>query len=117
MKNGIIRIGFDAKRAFNNTSGLGNYSRFIISSLVKQFPEQLYVLFTPKKSAVFEHFLQGEKQVEIVVPASGMQRKIASLWRTFGMGLTLRKHPVDIYHGLSNELPYGLSGLKTKRIV
>ena len=53
-----MRIGFDAKRAFNNNTGLGNYSRFIIESLSPpnpqrgslDTPENEYVLYTNKLS-------------------------------------------------------------------
>ncbi len=43
-----MRIGFDAKRVFNNFTGLGNYSRFVIDGLVQYFPENEYFLYTPK---------------------------------------------------------------------
>jgi hypothetical protein len=42
-----MKIGFDAKRIFHNFRGLGNYSRTLVESLVKHFPENEYVLFTP----------------------------------------------------------------------
>ena len=45
-----MRIGFDAKRAFLNESGLGNYSRGVIESLSKEYPDHDYFLFTPEKS-------------------------------------------------------------------
>ncbi|WP_187261684.1 glycosyltransferase family 4 protein [Pontibacter beigongshangensis] len=113
----MIRIGFDAKRAFNNTSGLGNYSRFVISSMIRHYPEQSYLLFTPKISALFEAFYPAGATTQVVTPAAGLQKRMASLWRVFGMAATLRKFPVDIYHGLSNELPFGLPRSKVKSIV
>ena len=42
-----MRIGFDAKRAFNNYSGLGNYSRYIISNICRFHPENEFYLYTP----------------------------------------------------------------------
>ena len=44
-----MKIGFDAKRLFNNTSGLGNYSRTLVGSLAVEYPGDTYVLFTPKR--------------------------------------------------------------------
>lgn len=60
-----MKIGFDAKRAFNNYTGLGNYSRFIIESLVQFVPENEYLLYTPKfpKTIPFQ-----STQVRFVVP-------------------------------------------------
>jgi len=45
-----MRIGFDAKRAFSNYTGLGNYSRDTIRVLTTFFSENKYFLFTPKKT-------------------------------------------------------------------
>ena len=50
-----MKIGYDAKRAFLNTSGLGNYSRNTLNALVKYFPNHQYTLFTPEiKAAMLE---------------------------------------------------------------
>ena len=35
----MLRIGFDAKRLFNNFTGLGNYSRTLVHNLTEQFPD------------------------------------------------------------------------------
>ena len=42
-----MRIGFDAKRAFSNFTGLGNYSRDTIRILENFYPKNQYYLFTP----------------------------------------------------------------------
>lgn len=43
-----MRIGFDAKRAFHNFRGLGNYSRDLIRILQERTDTEL-VLFNPKR--------------------------------------------------------------------
>ena len=43
-----MKIGFDAKRAFLNNTGLGNYSRDTIQLLTENNPEITFFLFTPK---------------------------------------------------------------------
>ena len=43
-----MHIGFDAKRAFLNETGLGNYSRDTIKLLSKYYPDNKYFLYTPK---------------------------------------------------------------------
>ena len=45
-----MRIGFDAKRAFSNNTGLGNYSRDAIRVLSHYFPDNKYLLYTPKNN-------------------------------------------------------------------
>ena len=47
-----MRIGFDGKRAVQNFTGLGNYSRYIVDILCQFFPENKYVLYAPKKAVV-----------------------------------------------------------------
>ena len=64
-----MQIGFDAKRLFLNQTGLGNYSRFIVDSLLKHYPNEQLVLFSPKtrKNKQTEHYFTA-KNVEVVNP-------------------------------------------------
>ncbi|MCS6973676.1 MAG: glycosyltransferase family 4 protein [Cyclobacteriaceae bacterium] len=98
-------IGFDAKRLFQNFTGLGNYSRFVVNALQKSFPQHDYVLFTPKivNRPDVQPFLNGEYSV--VMP-TGAWRALPSLWRTAGLSFTEEVKRLNIYHGLSHELPH-----------
>ena len=44
-----MKLGFDAKRAFFNNTGLGNYSRDTIRILGQYFSDNEYHLYTPKE--------------------------------------------------------------------
>ncbi|MDR2026415.1 MAG: glycosyltransferase family 1 protein, partial [Prevotellaceae bacterium] len=44
-----MNIGFDAKRAIQNNTGLGNYSRYVIEILSKYYPANNYILFAPRR--------------------------------------------------------------------
>lgn len=44
-----MRIGFDGKRAVQNFTGLGNYSRYVIDILYRFSPENEYVLYAPRR--------------------------------------------------------------------
>ncbi len=100
-----MKIGFDAKRAFLNASGLGNYSRNTLRALRQFFPADDYVLFTPdireERFADYRHF-------KVVAPQNLVLRHLKSLWRSLLLVTLVKKHEVDIYHGLSNELPKGI---------
>ncbi|MEZ4687622.1 MAG: glycosyltransferase family 1 protein [Bacteroidia bacterium] len=100
----MLTIGFDAKRAFMNQTGLGNYSRTLISSLLQHAPEHRYLLYTPGDTL---HPDFGSN-VEIRKPDSFLGKKAASLWRSRGLVGSLKKEGIQLYHGLSNELPFGL---------
>lgn len=51
-----MRIGFDAKRAFNNLTGLGNYSRNIIKQLSEMYPANNYILYNTGKNTKINDF-------------------------------------------------------------
>ena len=44
-----MKIGFDAKRAVQNFTGLGNYSRYVIDSLQSCYPQEEYYLYAPRE--------------------------------------------------------------------
>jgi glycosyltransferase involved in cell wall biosynthesis len=111
-----MRIGFDAKRAFFNRSGLGNYSRTLIENLSRQYPDESYYLYTP---SVLEQGLFSYRAANIITkePPPGLQKKIPSLWRTFMLGNVLREDKLGLYHGLSNELPFNIRRTGVKAVV
>ena len=103
-----MRIGLDAKRAFNNSSGLGNYSRFVITSLLQQFPENQYCLFTPRLTDQYRTFYPQTNTVAVKQPL-GLAKAWPGWWRTRGLNSDLKKSNIQLYHGLSNELPLGIN--------
>ena len=88
-----MRIGFDAKRAFNNYSGLGNYSRYIISNICRFYPENDCLLYTP--SIADENLFQVSEGTVIKQPETRFARSIKSYWRSFGLSQQLNKDAVD----------------------
>jgi glycosyltransferase involved in cell wall biosynthesis len=102
-----MKIGFDAKRAFNNTTGLGNYSRFIIEALGKYCAENQYFTYTPKMNdSLFKHH-------NTITPPHVFH----SYWRTVGIVNDLKRDGILLYHGLSNELPLGLAKANIRAVV
>lgn len=114
-----MKIGFDGKRAMQNYTGLGNYSRYIVSILCRYFPENEYVLYTPKKidNKRLEILLSQYPQLKVIYPCSFLRKKIGSFWRIWGVTEQLKKDNVEIFHGLSNELPINIKKSHTKSIV
>ncbi len=98
-----MKIGFDAKRLFNNFTGLGNHSRTTVDILTQFYPENEYLLYTPKiKHNAVTHPYLDLSSCHTVMP-HGLLR--GSAWRTFGLASAVKKDCADIFHGLSNELP------------
>jgi len=112
-----MRIGFDAKRAFNNPTGLGNYSRFVIAGMIKYFPQHEYFLFTTSIKSEFENFIIPSENVKIISPESILGKAFPSLWRTYSISEMCNELKLDVFHGLSNELPVGIEKFSGKKIV
>ncbi|MEZ5072734.1 MAG: glycosyltransferase family 1 protein [Bacteroidales bacterium] len=110
-----MRLGFDAKRAFHNYSGLGNYSRYVIANIKRFYPENECLLYTP---AVADPDLFHEPSTaQIIGPEGPLEKLSPSLWRTFGVSRRLNRDRVDVFHGLSNELPFGIHRSRSRTVV
>ncbi|MDP4185870.1 MAG: glycosyltransferase family 1 protein [Bacteroidota bacterium] len=99
-----MRIGFDAKRAFCNEAGLGNYSRNLLNALSKYYPDNNYFLFTPDTGKY--RLFTPEGNMHLVLPGMKISQVFPSAWRSFGIGSLLLRKRIDLYHGLSHELPF-----------
>ncbi|WP_231490129.1 glycosyltransferase family 1 protein [Pedobacter sp. Leaf170] len=108
-----LKIGFDGKRAANNLTGLGNYSRSLIENLAIQFPENEYYVYAPKvKVAKQIQSFFTLKNIRLKLPQSGK-----FLWRSFNILKDLKKDKIQLFHGLSHEIPLGISKTPIKSIV
>ena len=110
-----MKIGFDAKRAFHNKSGLGNYSRDSIRLLSEYFPDNEYVLFNPKPGEV--NFEINEKNTKIVYPKGKLYKIFSSYWRQGPIVKQAIDEKIDVFVGLSNEIPNGINKSNIKSIV
>jgi len=113
-----MNIAFDAKRAFLNSSGLGNYARTLIKSLHQYYPENKYSLFTTHQPDTdFQKFVSVQKNISIQEPHRFIDKTLRSRWRSFGITELLNDLHINVYHGLSNELPFNIKNFKGKKIV
>lgn len=117
LVNSGIRIGFDAKRAFYNRSGLGNYSRNLINSLVQLDSSNSVILFSPKTKRRIRLKSITETVVSTISPKRVFRGLLSSLWRSRFMVNDIKRANVDIYHGLSHELPFGIKKTGAKSVV
>lgn len=109
-----MHLGFDAKRLFNNFTGLGNYSRTLLRDLAETAPQHSFFLFSQKVSRNKEtDFFLANPSFQLVQPSW----KDEPLWRSIGIKKDIEHHKIDLYHGLSHELPLGMSKTGTPSIV
>ena len=105
-----MRIGFDAKRAFLNKRGLGEYSRDVISCVEKS-ENELFLFTTGFDNNIFK---KHEKHKIILPKYKNHLYKL--YWRNKNLIQDLKKYKIEVYHGLSNELPYSIHKLDIKKI-
>lgn len=87
----MMKVGFDAKKAVRNHTGIGNYSRRCIRAV--------------------------ENEGAAVSLFYGKLPVLGELWRNFFQWWSIRRQHIDIYHGLSNELPFGIRCSGAKSVV
>ncbi len=109
-----MRIGFDAKRLFCNPTGLGNYSRTLLSNLDEYYPANEYHLYTPemKEDPQSVQFINNPK-FPLHLPSGYFK----SYWRTFSIVNQMQKDGIELYHGLSNEIPMNIQRTKIRSVV
>lgn len=100
-------IGFDAKRAFCTVAGLGQYSRNHLRMMVAQGPAHQFILFTP--DIRFPDFLKEMKAYPNVTIVTNTSPWPNWYWRTYLIAALAKQLNVEVFHGLSNELPHGLN--------
>ncbi|MGG1922689.1 glycosyltransferase family 1 protein [Chryseobacterium sp. NRRL B-14798] len=105
-----MKIAFDAKRFFHNTSGLGNYSRDLVRILSEYEPENEYLLLNKNKSERGKDILE-RPNVHFIETSKG------NFSRQLKMGKDAQKQGADIFHGLSGELPLKWDPKPIKKVV
>ncbi len=99
-----MNIGFEAKRIFENRSGLGNYGRNMINLLDRFYPENRYKLFAPKLTKLYSTPCSSE----VITPRTFLFVFFKSFWRLYKVAKLLNINKIDVFHGLSHVLPYGI---------
>lgn len=105
-----MKIAFDAKRFFHNTSGLGNYSRDLVRILSEYEPDNEYLLLNKNKSERGKEILE-RPNVHCIETSKG------NFSRQLKMGKDAQKQGADIFHGLSGELPLKWDPKPIKKVV
>ena len=113
----MLTIGFDAKRIVRNSTGLGSYGRTLVRDLA-YLPESLRLrLYAPDKGR--DHLrsqVEGLPRISLCYPKGGVYLPFdKALWRGYGIVRDLKKDKVQVFHGLSGELPIGIrrSGIRS----
>jgi glycosyltransferase involved in cell wall biosynthesis len=111
MTTSILKIGFDAKRIVRNGTGLGSYGRTLVNDLA-QYPLRLNLYAPDKGRDDLRTQIVERDNIAFVYPTS---RHFKSYWRSRGIVADLKRDDIQLFHGLSGELPFGIrkSGIKS----
>jgi glycosyltransferase involved in cell wall biosynthesis len=110
-------IGFDAKRIVRNGTGLGGYGRTLVNDLIRRNGGEMeLLLYAPDMGR--DHLRQQiiqDPHARFVYPKGNSCRLSRDLWRVKGIVSQLKADGVQLFHGLTGELPLGIkkSGIKT----
>jgi len=111
----VMRIGFEAKRAYLNKSGLGSYGRNLINALSSNFPQTEFFLYTTKTNPTLYDPTSGN--IRLRVPEKLLHRSLPSLWRSYAVSKLLVQDGIDLFHGLSHEIPFRFPVEKVRSVV
>ncbi|KQR95650.1 glycosyl transferase family 1 [Chryseobacterium sp. Leaf180] len=105
-----MKIAFDAKRFFHNTSGLGNYSRDLVRILCEYYPDNEYLLLNKNYS---------ERGGEILARSNVHYHPTSkgNFARQLKLGIDAQNLDADIFHGLSGELPLKWNSKPIRKVV
>lgn len=114
-----ITIGFDAKRIVRNGTGLGSYGRTLVNDLANNAELNLLLYAPDSGREALRTQVPERDNLHFVYPLPSPLSVLApvykSYWRSRGIIQQLKNDGVDIFHGLSGELPIGIraAGIKT----
>jgi len=106
-----MKIGFDAKRIYHNASGLGNFGRNLLSALAQFHPQNKYFLYNPWQGKITFKLNSSAQEVRPHLKS----KLIGQIWRRRLVSARAKKDGVQVFHGLSAEIPQGLKerGIKS----
>ena len=117
-----MKIGFDAKRIVRNHTGLGSYSRTLVNALSALGTADELLLYAPDEGdPQLRRQIEPRPNVHFVYPSRplpfGGKFGMAARWREKTIVEQLKADGIELYHGLSGELPAGLKQAGIRSIV
>lgn len=103
-----MKIGYDAKRIVRNGTGLGAYGRTLVNDIgrLAETAGLHLLLYAPDagRDELRNQIATGQ-HVQFVYPRKAL---LKAYWRSHAIVDDLRRDGVELFHGLSGELPVGL---------
>lgn len=115
----MTTIAYDAKRLVRNRTGLGNYSRTLVADLDQLLPQSYkMLLYAPDRgNDDLRSQVAESDRLHYVYPAKARSGLAKAVWRSWGIVNDLKRDKVELFHGLSGELPIGIKAAGIKSVV
>ena len=109
-----LKIGLDAKRIVRNGTGLGSYGRTLVNDLTA-YPLELCLYAPDQGRDQLRQQIRQQENVRFCYPAPSHLPFSKALWRSKGIVSDLKRDGIQLFHGLSGELPIGIhqSGIRS----
>ena len=118
--NDSLIIGYDAKRIVRNGTGLGSYGRTLVNDIARcsDSPDlalQLRLYAPDEGREDLRNQIIHRQNITFCYPPHSVLPLHKAVWRTKGIVKDLLRDGVQLFHGLSGELPIGIrkSGIKS----
>jgi glycosyltransferase involved in cell wall biosynthesis len=112
-----LTIGLDAKRIVRNGTGLGSYGRTLANDLASIGGFDLRLYAPDKGRDDLRQQVPERENLHFCYPPDGKTAIGKAIWRSWGVTRQLRRDGVQVYHGLSGELPIGISRSGIRSVV
>ena len=113
-----IIVGFDAKRVVRNRTGLGAYGRNLVNDLAALYPHMQLLLYAPDEGREdLARQVKSAQNLCMVYPKGAKNALQKAAWRSRGVVKDLLRDGVNVFHGLSGELPKGVKAAGIDTVV
>lgn len=113
-----IIVGFDAKRVVRNGTGLGAYGRNLVNDLAALYPHMQLLLYAPDEGREdLARQVKSAQNLCMVYPKGAKNALQKAAWRSRGVVKDLLRDGVNVFHGLSGELPKGVKAAGIDTVV
>lgn len=113
--NDKLIIGYDAKRIVRNGTGLGSYGRTLVNDIADDDSIKLRLYAPDEGRDDLRNQIANRQNISFCYPSHSVMPFYKAAWRTKGIVQDLCHDGVQLFHGLSGELPIGIrkSGIKS----
>lgn len=101
-------VGYEANNAMRDSHELGDFCRDLIAGIAdKHVGSFRALLFSTRTNADYRKYFSGNSNVSTYLPI-GISKMLPEGWIRYRLNPMLKAEKVKLFHGLNDELPYGI---------